>query len=61
MKMDTHELNTLIAAVQHYKRYSEKQVETRHQQGWDTQEQDQRIQTLDDIEEKLFDLLDDRD
>lgn len=59
MKFTREEVNTLLSAAQHYRRYTEKQVITREDQGWSTEEQAQRIQILDDIEEKLFDILGD--
>ncbi len=52
------ELSLLLNAVQSYKLQQEKQAANRKAKGWDTTEQSKRVQLLDDIEEKLFTMLD---
>lgn len=54
---DSQDIALLIAAVQHYKQYSQRQRQQRSQEGWDTTEQWVRIRSLDSIEETLFEWL----
>jgi|GEM_PF-7080784 len=54
---DSQDIALLIAAVQHYKQYSQRQRQQRAQKGWDTTEQWARIRSLDSIEETLFEWL----
>ncbi|WP_434354125.1 hypothetical protein VH441_03620 [Psychrobacter sp. HD31] len=52
------ELSLLLNAVQSYKVQQEEQSASRKAKGWDTSEQSKRVQLLDEIEEKIFTLLD---
>lgn len=58
MPFDQNELSLILNAIQGYKLQQERQLSERNSQGYDTSEQAQRIQMLDDIEEKLFEILD---
>ena len=55
--LDAQDIALLIAAVQHYKHHSQRQRQQRAQEGWDTTEQLTRVNSLDRIEEGLFEWL----
>lgn len=52
--IDNDEFDLIINALQTWKYHTQSNLDYRAENGWDNQEQIQRIQAIDDLSEKLF-------
>lgn len=56
LTINPDEFDLLINALQTWKFHTQQNLEYREKNGWDNQEQLERIQAIDELSEKLFGL-----